>query len=67
MSDNPAKINLLDLNQAKMKEFFESIDEKAFRVRQVMQWLYRFGVDDFDEMTNLNKVLREKLKRLCVI
>lgn len=65
--ENASKINLLDLNREKMKEFFASIDEKPFRVEQVMKWLYRFGVDNIDEMTNLNKALREKLKRLCEI
>jgi 23S rRNA (adenine2503-C2)-methyltransferase len=67
MSDTASKLNLLDFNQTKMKAFFESIGEKPFRVQQVMQWLYRFGVEDIDEMTNLNKTLREKLKRMCVI
>lgn len=64
MSD---KLNLLDMNQARMREFFKSIDEKPFRAEQVMKWLYRFGVDNIDEMTNLNKSLREKLKAMCVI
>ena len=67
VNDTATKINLLDLNQAKMREFFASLGEKPFRAEQVMKWLYRFGVDDIDEMTNLNKALREKLKRLCVI
>ncbi|MFT4927254.1 MAG: 23S rRNA (adenine2503-C2)-methyltransferase [Phenylobacterium sp.] len=67
MRESSAKINLLDLNREKLTEFFASIGEKQFRVQQVMQWLYRFGVDDIDEMTNLNKALREKLKRMCVI
>ena len=34
--------------------------EKPFRARQVFEWIYR-GVETFDEMTNINKVLREKL------
>ena len=32
-----------------------------------MRWIYQFGVTDFDEMTNLRKDLRAKLKELCVI
>lgn len=61
------KLNLLDLNRSAMQEFFRSIDEKPFRAEQVMKWIYHNGVDDFDEMTNLNKVLRAKLKEKCVI
>ena len=67
VNDTATKINLLDLNQTKMREFFASLGEKPFRAEQVMKWLYRFGVDEIDEMTNLNKALREKLKRLCII
>lgn len=66
-SDTHTKINLLDLNQAKMREFFVSLGEKPFRVEQVMKWLYHFGVDDIDQMTNLNKALRQRLKQHCMI
>jgi 23S rRNA (adenine2503-C2)-methyltransferase len=61
------KVNLLDLNRKSMQAFFKSIDEKPFRAEQVMKWLYHNGVDDIDEMTNLNKQLRAKLKQRCVI
>ena len=37
--------------------------EKAFRARQIYQWLHVKLADSFDEMTNLSKVLREKLDR----
>jgi len=61
------KINLLDLNREAMTAFFDAMGEKKFRVKQVMQWIYQFGCDDFDQMTNLNKPLREKLKRRAQI
>lgn len=61
------KINLLDLTREQMKEFLVSLGEKAFRADQLMKWIYHFCVDDFDKMTNINKVLREKLKRHAVI
>ena len=35
--------------------------EKAFRAEQVMKWIYHYGCDDFSEMSNINKKLREKL------
>ncbi len=65
MSD--AKINLLDLTRAQMRQFFAELGEKPFRADQVMKWIYQFGVDDFDEMTNVNKKLREVLKAKCEI
>lgn len=61
------KVNLLNLNREGIKEFFRDIGEKPFRADQVMKWLYHFCVDDFDEMTNLNKALRQKLKQVAEI
>ncbi|WP_417656383.1 bifunctional tRNA (adenosine(37)-C2)-methyltransferase TrmG/ribosomal RNA large subunit methyltransferase RlmN [Pseudidiomarina aestuarii] len=61
------KVNLLDLNRAGLREFFHELGEKPFRADQVMKWIYHFCVDDFDQMTNLNKALREKLKQIAEI
>ena len=61
------KVNLLNLNREGLREFFSELGEKPFRADQVMKWLYHFCVDDFDEMTNLNKKLREKLKQVAEI
>ena len=62
---NPVKkkINLLNLDHQGMREYFASIGEKPFRADQIMKWMYHFGYDDFELMTNLNKKLREKLQR----
>ncbi len=62
MTNTVTKTNLLGLTQPKMEAFFEEIGEKRFRAGQVMKWIHHFGVADFDEMTNLGKALREKLK-----
>ena len=67
MTEQTNKINLLDLTRAQMQAFFVELGEKAFRADQVMKWIYHFCVDDFDKMSNINKVLREKLKARCVI
>ncbi|KTF13014.1 bifunctional tRNA (adenosine(37)-C2)-methyltransferase TrmG/ribosomal RNA large subunit methyltransferase RlmN [Pseudoalteromonas sp. H105] len=61
------KINLLDLNRDAMRELFVSFGEKPFRGDQVMKWIYHFGVDNFDDMSNVNKKLKEKLKNECEI
>lgn len=44
-----------------LKKEMEAIGEKAFRAKQVYEWLHVKLVDSFDEMTNLSKSLREKL------
>ena len=67
MTEQQNKINLLDLTRAQMQQFFVEMGEKPFRADQVMKWIYHFCVDDFDKMSNINKVLREKLKARCVI
>lgn len=40
---------------------------KKFRVKQIYEWLHKFGVENFDEMTNLSKDLRLKLSELYFI
>ncbi|NRQ44419.1 bifunctional tRNA (adenosine(37)-C2)-methyltransferase TrmG/ribosomal RNA large subunit methyltransferase RlmN [Rheinheimera sp. YQF-2] len=67
MTEQHNKINLLDLTRAQMQQFFVDMGEKPFRADQVMKWIYHFCIDDFDKMSNINKVLREKLKARCVI
>ncbi|CUA86566.1 bifunctional tRNA (adenosine(37)-C2)-methyltransferase TrmG/ribosomal RNA large subunit methyltransferase RlmN [Pseudidiomarina woesei] len=61
------KVNLLDLDRKAMRAFFQELGEKPFRADQVMKWVYHYCVDNFDEMTNLNKALREKLKQMAEI
>jgi len=61
------KVNLLGLSQSKLESFFESIGEKRFRATQVLKWIHQMGVDNFDDMTNISKALREKLNRLAEV
>ncbi|AWX14193.1 bifunctional tRNA (adenosine(37)-C2)-methyltransferase TrmG/ribosomal RNA large subunit methyltransferase RlmN [Mergibacter septicus] len=61
------KINLMNLTRPQMREFFASLGEKPFRADQLMKWIYQFGEDNFDNMTNINKKLREKLKLVAEI
>ena len=57
---NPG-VNLFNLNQIAMREYFTGMSEKPFRAAQVMKWVYHQGVVDFEAMTNLSKTLRERL------
>lgn len=61
------KTNLMGLSQAKLEAFFETLGEKRFRAAQLLKWIHQLGVTDFDEMTNVSKVLREKLKQVAEI
>ncbi len=61
------KTNLLNLDRPAMQEFFVGVGEKPFRATQVIQWIHRYGVDDFDAMTNLGKELRARLRDMAEI
>ncbi len=61
------KVNLLGLDRQGMEAFFTNMGEKAFRASQLLKWIHQFGVDDFDEMSNMSKALRERLKQVAEI
>ena len=61
------KVNLMNMTRPQMREFLASLGEKPFRADQLMKWIYHFGEDNFDNMSNINKVLREKLKQVAEI
>ena len=54
-------IDLKSLTQEELTQALKEMGEPAFRGKQVFTWLYR-GVTSFDEMSNLPKALREKLR-----
>ncbi|WP_461521871.1 dual-specificity RNA methyltransferase RlmN [Porticoccus sp.] len=61
------KVNLLGLSAEKLVEFFAALGEKPFRATQLLKWMHQLGVDDFEQMTNLSKALRQKLKEKAEI
>ena len=58
-----SKKDICSYNYDELKEEMLAIGEKAFRSKQIYEWLHVKLADDFDEMTNLSKALREKLKK----
>jgi len=58
------KTNLLDLNRAGMEAYFVDLGTKAFHGRNVLKWIHKHGVTDFDAMTDVPKKLRAELN-LC--
>ncbi len=54
--------NIYGIKKVDLEEYFLGINEKKFKATQVYEWLYRKKVSSFDEMTNLSKNLRERLK-----
>ncbi len=60
-------VNLLNYDQKGLAGFFTELGEKPFRARQLMRWMYHFGVADFAEMNDMAKSLREKLNGVAAV
>lgn len=56
------KIDIRQLDINELTAYFVKIGEKAFRAKQVYEWLWKKGAIDFDDMTNISLALREKMK-----
>ena len=63
----PSKLSLLGMPAANLVEFFENLDEKPYRARQIMRWLYQRYVTDYAQMTDLSAALRRELKELTAL
>ena len=56
------KQDIRALSKEKLKEYFIEKGEKAFRAKQVYEWLWKKSATEFDHMTNLSLATREMLK-----
>jgi len=51
-----------DLDLDGWKKWLEDQQEKTFHAKQIMEWIYQKGIVCWDDMSNLSRQLREKLK-----
>lgn len=49
-----------------LEDYLKELGQPKFRAMQVFRWLHQ-GAESFDEMTDLPKALREKLKEQCML
>ena len=62
------KTNLLNFTFDRLSEYVrEELGEKPFRARQLFEWLYRNGAENFEDMTNLSREFRKRLSECCTI
>ena len=54
--------NIYDLTLKEMEDYFVSIGDKKFRAIQVYEFLYKKRVKNIDEMSNIGKNIKEKMK-----
>jgi len=67
MEIQQSKADIRSFSLTDLKAKFNELGEKSFRANQVYEWLWKKSAIDFDEMSNLSKDLREKLKQIFVI
>jgi 23S rRNA (adenine2503-C2)-methyltransferase len=59
--------NIRHLTQDEILAYFKEQGEPAFRAKQVYEWLWQKKAQSFADMTNLSKVLRQKLgEQFCL-
>ena len=61
------KQNIRALSKKELKDFFVDNGDKAFRAKQVSEWLWKKGATSFEEMSNLSLSTREMLDSHFVI
>ncbi len=60
-------VNLLDFDLDGLTAFCEQLGEKRFRATQLFRWIHQKGATDFDQMSDLAKSLRSKLKGVATL
>ena len=60
-------VSLLDYDLEGLAAFCEGLGEKRFRATQLFRWIHQKGAAQFDDMSDLAKSLREKLKTTAQI
>jgi len=66
MKFRPQKLSILDLSKEDLRNFLVKEEISAFRGKQILEWVYKKGVLDFESMTNLPANLRAKLSETYV-
>ncbi len=61
------KKNLIGLSRTEFSEFIDTIGEKKFRNSQIWSWIYQKKAKNFNEMTNISRDLRTKLKKIAYL
>ena len=56
------RIDIKSMNLKELTEFLEGLGEKAFRAKQIYQWIHEKQIEHFSEMTNISKKLLAELE-----
>jgi len=61
------KTDLAGLELTELENFVQSLGHKKFHAKQIYQWIWKRGVTDFGEMTNLSVELRGSLAAAATV
>jgi len=62
------RVDLLGLPLDRLTRLLvEELGARPFHARQLYRWIHQRGVTDFDQMTDLSKSLRAKLRERCAL
>ena len=64
--DSPRDLLGLPLDHL-MRFVEDELGERPFHARQIYRWIHQRGVTDFEQMTDLSKSLRAKLRDRCAL
>ena len=62
MIEQEKRVDIKSMTLEELQNRFVELGEKAFRARQVYQWMHEKLASGYDEMSNLSKDLRQKLQ-----
>ncbi len=54
--------NLRHLSADQLRDLLTSLNEKPYRIKQIEEWIWKKGAASIDDMSNISKETREKLK-----
>lgn len=61
------QIDIKSLTLPELEQEIKAMGEKAFRGKQIFEWLHQKLVTDYDQMTNLSKAFRDQLKARFIL
>jgi 23S rRNA (adenine2503-C2)-methyltransferase len=67
MAEIATRTNLLGLTPAELEAFVVGLGEKPFRARQLLTWIYKRRVGEFEAMTDLGRELRARLAAVAEV
>ena len=57
------KPDLKNMSKQQLTRFVENLQQETFRAEQIFAWLYKPGITEFSQMTDLAKDFRELLEQ----